>query len=182
MSPAAAITGSPGLGAGVGVGVGVGVTVATVTLIVGDVPHLPAASAALAKIVCRPLATVVELQLACHGAAPSHATSTPSTYHFACVTPTASEASAASVTVPETVAPAAGDVTQTVGGVVSLGVAALATRTLTAVEAPQFPAASRAFATIVCCPSATLVEIQLASHGAAPSEATLAPSTYHSTC
>src|SRR5215207_8492216 len=137
---------------------------ATLTLTPGDVPQLPAASAALAKIVCRPLDAVVEFQLACHGAAPSHATSTPSTYHFACVTPTASDAPAASVTVPETVDPAAGDVTQAVGGVVSIGVVALTTEKLTAAEAPQLPAASRAFATIVCPPSATLVEFQLACH------------------
>src|SRR5215217_9405727 len=116
MSPAAAITGSPlGVGVGVGVGVAVGAGVAvevgvgvgdamldTPTLIAGDVPQFPAASAALATIVCWPSAAVDEVQLACHGAAPSHPTSVPSTYHFTCVTPTPSEAPAASATVPET--------------------------------------------------------------------------------
>jgi len=60
-------------------------------------------------------------------------------------TPTLSEALAVIVVCPETVAPAAGAVTETSGGVVS-GAGALLTVTLTVVEVALFPAASRATA------------------------------------
>src|SRR3954470_19156228 len=64
-------------------GGGVVVAFATLKLTPADVPQLPAASAALATIVCCPSATPAEFQLACHGAPlPSDATSIPSTYHL----------------------------------------------------------------------------------------------------
>ena len=56
-------------------------------------------------------------------------------------TPTLSEALAETVTVPATVAPVAGAVIETVGGVVSF-----ITVTLTGAAVPRFPAASRATA------------------------------------
>src|SRR5882762_8776859 len=93
----------------------------TITVTVGEVPTLPAASKALETIVCGPLATLavpklnesdVELVL--------EVTSVPSISICICVTPTLSEAVAVTITVPETVAPFAGEVTEVVGGVVSI--------------------------------------------------------------
>jgi hypothetical protein len=52
----------------------------------------------------------------------------PSTRNFTPTTPTLSDASAVRVTVPDTVEPAAGDVTETVGAVVSAGVVPAADR------------------------------------------------------
>src|SRR5437879_13391865 len=66
---------------------------------------------------------------------------TPSSLSCTPTTPTLSVALAETVTVPETVAPAAGAVIDTVGGVVSLK-----TVTLTAAAVAVLPAASRATA------------------------------------
>ena len=70
-------------------------------------------------------------------AAPS---ATPSSVNWTFVTPTLSDAFAVTVTVPETVAPAAGAVTATVGEVVSLVTVATASFE----GAPMLPAASSA--------------------------------------
>ena len=80
----------------------------------------------------------------------------PSRRNCTLVTPTLSAAVALTATLaPDTVAPAAGAVTDTVGGVVS-GVA-LETVTLTAAEVVVFPAASRATAVSECVPLLTAV-------------------------
>src|SRR4051812_43035272 len=83
---------------------------------------LPAASRARARSVCDPSATVTLSQLMLYGAAPSSApTSAPSRRNCTPLTPTSSSAPAVTDRVPLTVDPAAGAVTDTVGGVVSLG-------------------------------------------------------------
>ncbi len=83
-------------------------------------PTLPAASRACADSVCVPLASPVVSQLIEYGlvvtAAPRFALSS---VNCTLVTPTLSLAVAETVTVLETVAPEAGMVTETVGGVVS---------------------------------------------------------------
>jgi hypothetical protein len=70
-----------------------------------------------------------------------------------------SEALAPTETVPETVAPLAGLITLTVGGVVSAG-GALETVTVTVAEVAVLPAASHAWAVSVCVPFATAVLFQ----------------------
>src|SRR3954463_10980699 len=93
-----------------------------------------------------------------YGAAVSCAPAlTPSITNCTPVTPTSSEAFAEMVVVPETVAPSAGDVTVTVGGVVSVGrVDVLETVTVTDDEL-RLPAASRAVARSVCGPFGVVV-------------------------
>ena len=86
-------------------------------------------------------------------------TADPSTKNWTPLTPTLSEAEALMVVVPETVAPEAGEVMLTVGGVVSGG-GAFDTVTVTAVEVLWFPAASRALAVRKCEPLATVVVFQ----------------------
>jgi hypothetical protein len=83
----------------------------------------------------------------------------PSTKNWTPVTPTLSEAEALTVVVPETVAPEAGDVMLTVGGVVSGG-GAFDTFTVTAADVVWLPAASRALAVRECEPLATVVVFQ----------------------
>ena len=80
----------------------------------------------------------------------------PSTRNCTPATPTLSEAEALTVTVPETVAPDAGAVRLTEGGVVS----AFDTVTVTADEVVRLPAASRAVAVRVCEPFPTVVVFQ----------------------
>src|SRR4029077_8186061 len=109
----------------------------TVTAALGAV--LPAASRATAVSVCEPLLAVVVFQEAAYGAvvsstprlAPSRRNCTPAT-------PTLSDALAVTLIVPVTVAPLAGAVTLTVGGVVSFE-----TVTVTAALVAVLPAASR---------------------------------------
>ena len=92
----------------------------TVTLTMVDVVVLPAASRATAVNPCEPLPAVVVFQEIEYGAVVSSApTFVPSTLNCTPATPTLSEAPADSVTLPETVVPPAGAVTDTVGGVVS---------------------------------------------------------------
>ena len=86
-------------------------------------------------------------------------TAEPSTKNWTPATPTLSEAEALTVVVPETVAPEAGDVMLTVGGVVSGG-GAFDTVTVTAVDVLWLPAASRARAVRECEPLATVVVFQ----------------------
>ena len=84
----------------------------------------------------------------------------PSSLNRTPATPTLSEAVAETVTAaPETVAPLAGAVMETVGGVVSE--AALLTVTVTVAEVLVLPAASRATAVSVCEPVATVVLFQV---------------------
>ena len=81
------------------------------------------------------------------------------------------------VTSPDTVAPAAGAVTDTVGGVVSGG-GWLDTVTATAVEVAWLPAASRARAVRLCEPLVPAVVGQVTEYGADVSSAPTAwPST-----
>ena len=86
-------------------------------------------------------------------------TAEPSTKNWTPATPTLSEAEALIAIVPETVAPEAGDVMLTVGGVVSAG-GAFDTVTVTAVDVLWFPAASRARAVRECEPLETVVVFQ----------------------
>jgi hypothetical protein len=73
-------------------------------------------------------------------------------------------------TVPETLAPLAGAVTLTAGGVVSGG-GALETVTVTVADVAVLPAASHAWAVSVCVPFATVVLFQEAVYGAEVSAA-----------
>src|SRR5437879_13874527 len=119
-----------------------GVVSATVTLTAAAVAVFPAASRATAVRVCAPLLAVVVFHERVYGAV---VTSAPrlaaSSLNCIPTTPTLSVALAETVTVPLTVAPAAGAVIDTVGGVVSLR-----TVTLTAAAVAVLPAASRATA------------------------------------
>src|SRR5207248_1795196 len=93
---------------------------ATVTLTLAAVAVFPAASRATAVRTWTPSATVVVFHEIEYGAVVSSAPSgVPSSLNWTPTTPTLSEASAATVTVPPTVALFAGLVTETVGGVVS---------------------------------------------------------------
>src|SRR6185503_9740070 len=81
---------------------------------------LPAASRATAVMLCPPFVTLPDDQLAEYGAVVSSAPRLPpSILNCTPTTATLSEALAAMVTDPETVAPAAGLVRSTVGAVVS---------------------------------------------------------------
>src|SRR5712671_3109764 len=91
----------------------------------------------------------------------------PSTSSVTPTTPTLSAAVAVRVTaVPFTVAPAAGAVTETVGGVTSL-----LTWTDTGAEVVELPAPSRATAASACTPLATPIVLQLTLYGLAVSSA-----------
>ena len=94
----------------------------TVTVTPAEVVVFPAASRACAVTVCDPLAAVEVFQAISYGAVVSSApTCAPSTKSFTPITPMLSDALAVTVIVAETVAPPAGDVTLTVGAVVSAG-------------------------------------------------------------
>src|SRR5262249_19210657 len=111
----------------------------TVTLTEVAVAVLPAASRATAVSVCVPLATVVVVQLTEYGDDVSSAPRlAPSSLNCTPATATLSEALAETVIVPDTVAPLAGAVRETVGAVVS----AVAVPTASFDGAPTFPAAS----------------------------------------
>src|SRR5205823_220970 len=125
----------------------------TVTLIVA-VAVLPAASNAEAVSVTEPSATVVEIGRESCSAGVLVPTSVVLARNSTRVTPTLSVALAGSATMPGTVLPAAGEVIETVGGVVSLDVL----RTVTLIVAVAvLPAASNAEAVSVTEPSATMV-------------------------
>ena len=83
----------------------------------------------------------------------------PSRVNWTPATPTLSEALAFTGTLPRTVAPSAGELTLTVGGVVSG--TGLATVTLTGVEVVELVAASRAIARRTWGPLAVVVVFQL---------------------
>src|SRR6266516_207980 len=138
---------APGGGGGGG-----GALLATVTVTGAEVARLPAASRATAVRVCEPLLVVVVSKAIEYGAVVSSTPLlTPSSWSCTPATPTLSEALAVTVTVPDIVAPFAGEVMLTVGGVVSGGGGGgpLATVTVTGAEVARLPAASRAIAVMV---------------------------------
>src|SRR6266404_1584989 len=157
---------------------GAAVSFITVTVTAADVVLLPAASRAIAVIVCDPLAALSVFHCAEYGAAVSSAPALlPSTWNCTAATPTLSDAFAVSVIAPETVAPAEGDVIETDGAVASLK-----TVIVTAAEVVRLPAASRAIAVMVCEPFAALSVFHCAEYGAAGSSApALLPSTWNCT-
>jgi hypothetical protein len=96
------------------------VVLSTLTVTLALVVELPAASAATALIVWLPLESVVEFSTYANGAAVRLAPAfVPSTRNWTLVTATSSEAAAVTLTLPESLAPAAGEVIATLGGVVS---------------------------------------------------------------
>jgi len=127
---------------------------ATVTDTAADVVELPAASRATAVSECVPLEAVLVFHDWLYGAAVNSAPRfVPSSLNCTPTTALSSVAFAETVTVAETLDPAAGAVMATVGGVVSLS-----TVTVTTVVVPVFPAASLATAVSVCDPFATVFE------------------------
>src|SRR5688500_2780171 len=101
---------------------GGGMALDTVTVIGAEVVVLPAASRARAVSVCAPLLEVLVFQATSYGAVVSSPpTWVPSTKNLTPDTLTLSDAVAAIVTPPESVAPSAGDVMAAVGGVESAG-------------------------------------------------------------
>src|SRR5262245_60620232 len=97
-------------------------TLLTVTWTLAEVPTLPDGSLAWAVIVWVPLVAVVVSQAVWYGVAVSGAPMVePSTRNCTTLTLVLSLAVAESVTEPDSVAPLAGAVTLTVGGVVSIG-------------------------------------------------------------
>src|SRR6266850_5996757 len=148
----------------------------TVTLITSEVVWLPAASRARAANVCAPPDAVDAFHVIEYGAVVSSAPyGAPSNRNWTLSTPTLSEALADTVTaVPDTVAPLAGAVIETTGGVVS----ALFTVTVIAVAVFVLPAASRATAVSVWLPLEAVVVFQVRWNGLAPSsEPRLPPSS-----
>src|SRR6266704_730312 len=145
----------------------------TVTVTAKEVARLPAASRATAVRICEPLATAVVFQDTEYGAAVSSAPSAaPSNRNWTPATPTLSEASALTLIVPDTVAPFAGAVIDTVGGVVSLN-----TVTVTELEVYWRPSRSLATAVKVCEPLLAAVVSHETEYGALVSSAPrLAPS------
>ena len=84
---------------------------------------MPAASRATAVRLWTPSTTASVFQDVVYGAAVTSAPSVaPSSWNWTPATPTLSEAVAETVTVPLTLAPSAGAVSETTGGVVSAGV------------------------------------------------------------
>src|SRR5207248_461884 len=119
--------------------------------------RLPAASRATAVKVCEPLTTAVVLNEGSEGrGVGTAAIGAPSAKNCTPATPTLSEAFAVTGIVPETVAPLAGELMLTVGGVVSGG-GPFETLTVTGAEVVRLPAASRATAVKVCEPLTTAV-------------------------
>ena len=134
-------------------------TLFTVTLTAVDVVTLPATSRATALSVCTPLLAVVLFQAIEYGAVVSSTPRlTPSSLNCTPATAMLSAAVAVRLTVPVTV-PAAGAVSETVGGVVSA--TTLFTVTLMAVEVVTLPAASRATALSACAPLPAVVVSQV---------------------
>src|ERR1051326_8562407 len=139
---------------------------ATVTVTGADVVVLPAASPATAFIVWVPSAAVVLSHVIEYGAVVSSMPRfAPSSLNCTPATPTLSAAVALTATVaPETVAPPAGAVIDTVGAVVS---PVLDTVTVTAADVFVLPAASRATAVNVCVPFVAVVVSHGTKYGAA---------------
>src|SRR4051794_36576041 len=151
MATCVPLTVAPSAGA---VSVTLGAWFTTVTPIGEVVLALPASSVALAVIDTGPSATAVESQAIEYGAVVSVPTLVPLRRNSTPVTAPSSEAVAEIVTPdPLTVAPSAGAVSATVGGVVSLR-----TETVTAALVPMLPLESVALAVIATLPSGTVVE------------------------
>src|SRR5207253_1864228 len=134
---------------------------------------------ATAVTVWLPLVAVVVFQVTEYGVAVSSAPRfTPSSLNWTPTTPTLSAAVAVTaVVVPETVAPPAGAVIDTVGGVVSL-----VTVTVPPASAAGWPAAPRATAVSVWLPLVAVVVSQVSEYGAAVSSAPrFTPSTLNCT-
>src|SRR5262245_44621306 len=131
----------------------------TVTLTAADVVVLPAPSRATAVTEWLPFPAVSVFHETEYGDAVSSAPRfTPSILNWTPTPAMLSAAVAVTVAVPVRVAPPAGAVTETVGGVLST----LLTVTDTALEVAVFPAASRATADSEWLPLATSVVFQLA--------------------
>ena len=145
----------------------------TVTVTATEVVVFPAASRATAVKVCEPLATDVVFHETEYGAVVSSVPRlAPSSRNCTPTTPTLSAAVAVTVIVPLTVAPLAGDVRLTVGGVLSFD-----TVTVTAADVVTLPAASRATAVRLCDPLVAVVVFHGTEYGAAVSSVPmLAPS------
>src|SRR5206468_15417 len=134
----------------------------TVTLTGDEVVRLPAASRAVAVRVSVPTRRAAELQEIEYGDdVSSEPTLAPSTRNCTPATPTLSEAEALTVVDPDTVAPDAGAVMLTEGGVASV----FETVTVTGDEVVRFPAASLAIAVRVCDPLPTVVVFQGIEYG-----------------
>src|SRR5216117_2877129 len=100
---------------------------------------LPAASRARAASVCEPLALEVLFQEAEYGDVVSSAPRlAPSSRNCTPATPTLSDALAVTATVPDTVAPEAGAVRVTLGGVVSAAPASALNATICITQAFEF--------------------------------------------
>jgi hypothetical protein len=140
----------------------------------------PEVSVAIAVRLCWPFANVVVFNDCEYGAALTAAPRfVPSTWNCTLATPTLSLAFAETVTVPVTVAPLAGAVIDTVGGVVS-GV--LFTVMDTAVLVVLFPEVSVAIAVRLCWPFANVVVFNDCEYGAALTAAPrFVPSTWNCT-
>src|SRR2546426_887177 len=167
------LTVAPAAGA-VTLTVGGAVSFTTVTVIAVAVVVLPAASRATAVSVCDALLAVVVSHAIAYGAIVSSTpTLAPSRRNWTPTTPTLSDALALIVVVPETVAPFAGAVRLTVGGVVSLS-----TVPVTAAAVAVLPAASRATAVNVCDALLAVVVSHAIAYGAVVSSTPrLAPSS-----
>ena len=134
-----------GVGVAVLVGVGLGVVLTgvlfwTVNVTADDVTHVPDELAALATTLWVPFATVVEFHDRDHGAAVAVTTWVPSTNHDTWTA--VFDTDADSVVVPDTVAPAAGAVTDTRNGCCALADCAAVTSAST-VAAAQHAAHAR---------------------------------------
>ncbi len=136
--------------------VGAVVSLAIVIVTGAEVVRLPAASRATAVRVYTPLAAAVVSIGIEYGADVSSAPMlAPLTLNWTPTTPTLSAALAVTLIVPETVAPFAGELMLTVGGILSL-----ATVTVMESEMNCRPSTSRATAVRVCVPLAALVVFQ----------------------
>src|SRR5205823_3916632 len=133
---------------------------------------------AIAVMVCEPFIAASVFHCTEYGAVVSSAPALlPSTWNCTPITPTLSVAFAASVIEPDTVAPCAGEVTETDGAVVSLK-----TVTVTAPEVVLLPAASRATAVSTCEALVAVLVSQETTKGAAVTSAPrLAPSSLNCT-
>src|SRR6202008_2909062 len=147
----------------------------TVTDIAVEGVVRPLVSRATALMLCSPLPTVCVFNVNSYGAVVSSApTLLPSTRNCTPATATLSPAVAVRLVVPDTVAPAAGAVTDTVGGVMS----GLLTVIETAAEGVVSPLVSRATALMLWSPLPTVRLSQVKVYGAVVSSApTLLPST-----
>src|SRR5579872_858663 len=104
------------------VAAGGGAALDTVTVVGAETAVLPEPSRAMAVSVCEPSGTVVVSQLITYGTAVSSLPiGEPSTKNCTPTTSTLSDASALTIAMPFTDAPAAGELISTAGGVVSGG-------------------------------------------------------------